>query len=45
MDWVEEVKDISKKMGASLHHILLEANSMVDGLERGLSRPSIMFDV
>ena len=46
VDWVEEVQDISKKMGASFHHILREANSMADGLEReGVSRPSIVFDV
>ncbi|RWR95161.1 hypothetical protein CKAN_02449000 [Cinnamomum micranthum f. kanehirae] len=33
VDWVEEVQDISKKMGAYLHHILREANSMADGLK------------
>ena len=45
-DWVEEVQDISKKMGASLSHILREANSMADGLAReGISLSSIMFDL
>ena len=45
-DWVEEVQDISKKIGASFRHILREANSMADGLSReGLSRSSIIFVV
>ena len=45
-DQVEDVQDISKKMGASFRHILWEANSMADVLAReGISRSSIMFDV
>ena len=45
-DRVEEVHDISRKMGASFRHILQEANSMADCLAReGFARPSIIFDV
>lgn len=45
-DWVKVVQDIFRKMGASFHHILREANSRADGLARkGVSQPSILFDV
>ena len=45
-DWVEEVQDISSLLGASFHHVLREANNMVDGLAReGVFRTSISLDV
>ena len=46
VDWVKVAQDIFGKMGASFHHILRKANSMVDGIARkGVSQPSILFDV
>eukprot|EP00268_Persea_americana_P031770 TRINITY_DN3105_c0_g1_i5.p1 TRINITY_DN3105_c0_g1~~TRINITY_DN3105_c0_g1_i5.p1 ORF type:complete len:110 (-),score=14.17 TRINITY_DN3105_c0_g1_i5:303-632(-) len=45
-DWVEEVQDFSKKIGACFRHILREVYSMADGLAmEGLSRSSIIFYV
>ena len=31
-DWVEEVHDILRRLGATFHHILREANTVVDSL-------------
>ena len=44
-NWVEEVQDISKRWGASFHHIVREANVVADSLAReGGFRSSIYFD-
>lgn len=34
MDWVEEVQNICRQLGASFHHIFKEANQMADGLAK-----------
>lgn len=43
-DWVGEIQDIFRKMGASVHHVLSEANVMADGLAKeGVLCSSITF--
>ena len=43
---MEEVQDISRRLGASFHHILREANAVADSLAReGVFRSSVSFDV
>eukprot|EP00268_Persea_americana_P043745 TRINITY_DN4402_c0_g1_i3.p1 TRINITY_DN4402_c0_g1~~TRINITY_DN4402_c0_g1_i3.p1 ORF type:complete len:237 (+),score=33.87 TRINITY_DN4402_c0_g1_i3:165-875(+) len=45
-DWVEEVQDIAKQLGASFHHVHREANVMANALAKeGVLRSSILFDV
>ena len=46
LDWVEEVKDIFSRLGASFHQIFREVNVMADALAKeGVFHTSIPFDV
>lgn len=46
LDCVEEMQDISRRLGSSFHHIFREANVMADALAKGgVFRTSILFDV
>lgn len=43
--WVEEVQEISGRLGGLFHHVVREANVMEKGLGKGVLHSSISFDV